>query len=135
MFGQKSSAAAAYASVGVETKVSTADPHQLIVMLYDGALLAINKAAASMEAGDIPNKGASISQAITIITNGLKASLDMEAGAEIAERLAALYDYMAQRLLQANLQNSRPALDEVSALLNELREAWVGIAGATAQVG
>lgn len=135
MFGQKSSAAAAYASVGVETKVSTADPHQLIVMLYDGALLAINKAAASMEAGDIPNKGASISQAITIVTNGLKASLDMEAGAEIAERLAALYDYMAQRLLQANLQNSRPALDEVSALLNELREAWVGIAGATAQVG
>ena len=128
MFGQKNSAASAYASVGVETKVSSADPHQLIVMLYDGALLAINTAALSMESGDIPNKGKSISQAITIITNGLKASLDMEAGGDLSERLSALYDYMAQRLLQANLQNSRPALDEVSSLLDDLRGAWVGIA-------
>lgn len=133
MFGQKNSAATAYARVGVETKVSTASPHQLIVMLYDGALQAINTAAASMEASDIPAKGKAISQAINIITNGLKASLDMEAGGEIADRLAALYDYMSQRLLQANLQNSRPALDEVSALLGELREAWLGIANATAE--
>ncbi len=132
MFGQKSSAANAYARVGVETKVSTASPHQLIVMLYDGALMAINSAAVSMDAGDIPNKGKSISQAINIITNGLKASLDMEAGGEISDRLSALYDYMTQRLLQANLQNSRPALDEVSTLLNELREAWLGIADSSA---
>ncbi|MCB1896776.1 MAG: flagellar export chaperone FliS [Zoogloeaceae bacterium] len=133
MFGQKSSAATAYARVGVETKVSTASPHQLIVMLYDGALLAINTAAVSMDAGDIPNKGKSISQAINIIANGLKASLDMEAGGEIAERLSSLYDYMSQRLLHANLQNSRPALDEVSGLLNELREAWLQIADAAAE--
>ena len=133
MFGQKSSAATAYARVGVETKVSTASPHQLIVMLYDGALLAINTAAVSMDAGDIPNKGKSISQAINIIANGLKASLDMEAGGEIAERLASLYDYMSQRLLHANLQNSRPALDEVSGLPNELREAWLQIADAAAE--
>ena len=133
MFGQRNTAASAYASVGVETKVNTANPHQLIVMLYDGALLSINTAALSMEARDIPSKGKSISQAINIITNGLKASLDMEAGGEIAERLAALYDYMAQRLLQANLQNSRPALDEVSNLLNELREAWVAIGTSVAQ--
>lgn len=135
MFGQRNTAANAYAKVGVETKVNTASPHQLIVMLYDGALLSINSAAMSMESGDVPNKGKSISQAINIITNGLKASLDMGAGGEIAERLAALYDYMAQRLLQANLQNNRPALDEVGALLNELREAWVGIADAVAPQG
>ncbi|MCB1956251.1 MAG: flagellar export chaperone FliS [Rhodocyclaceae bacterium] len=128
MFGQKSSAATAYARVGIETKVSTASPHQLIVMLYDGALQAINTAAASMEASDIPGKGKAISQAINIITNGLKASLDMEAGGEISDRLAALYDYMSQRLLQANLQNSRPALDEVSNLLADLRGAWLEIA-------
>ncbi|MCB1894076.1 MAG: flagellar export chaperone FliS [Rhodocyclaceae bacterium] len=133
MFGQKSSAATAYARVGVETKVSTASPHQLIVMLYDGALLAINAAAVSMDSGDIPNKGKSISQAINIISNGLKASLDMDAGGEIAERLSALYDYMSQRLLHANLQNSRPALDEVSSLLNDLRDAWMQIADATAE--
>lgn len=128
MFGQKNTAANAYARVGVETKVSTASPHQLIVMLYDGALLSINSAAVAMETGDIPSKGQAISKAINIISNGLKASLDMEAGGELSGRLAALYEYMSQRLLQANLQNSRPALDEVSNLLTELRGAWLDIA-------
>lgn len=135
MFGQRSTAASAYASIGLETKVNTSNPHQLIVMLYDGALLAIKSAALSMDAGDIPNKGRSISQAINIIVNGLKASLDMEAGADLSERLAALYDYMVQRLLQANLQNSKPALTEVGSLLGELREAWVEIADSPAVVG
>ncbi len=133
MFGQKNTAASAYARVGVETKVSTASPHQLIVMLYDGALLSVNSAAVAMESGDIPGKGQAISKAINIISNGLKASLDMEAGGELSGRLAALYEYMAQRLLQANLQNSRPALDEVSGLLTELRGAWLDIASAAAE--
>lgn len=135
MFGQRMTAANAYASVGLETKVSTSNPHQLIVMLYDGALLAITSAGISMEAGDVASKGKSISQAINIIANGLKASLDMEAGGELSSRLAALYDYMGQRLLQANLQNSRPALTEVALLLTELKEAWVSIADSAAAVG
>lgn len=134
MFGQRSTAARAYASVGLETKINTSNPHQLIVMLYDGALLAIRSAGISMEAGDVASKGRSISQAINIVSNGLKASLDMEAGGELASRLAALYDYIGQRLLQANLQNSQAALTEVAGLLSELREAWVGIADA-AEIG
>ena len=135
MFGQRMTAANAYASIGLETKVSTSNPHQLIVMLYDGALLAITSAGISMEAGDVASKGKSISQAINIIANGLKASLDMEAGGELSSRLAALYDYMGQSLLQANLQNSQPALTEVAGLLTELREAWVSIADSAAVVG
>lgn len=134
MFGQRMTAASAYANIGLETNVSTSSPHQLIVMLYDGALLAITSAGISMEAGDIASKGKSISQAINIIANGLKASLDMEAGGELSSRLAALYDYMGQRLLQANLQNSQAALTEVASLLTELREAWVGIADSAAVV-
>lgn len=135
MFGQRMNAASAYASVGLETKVSTSNPHQLIVMLFDGALLAITSAGFSLDAGDVAGKGKSISQAINIIANGLKASLDMEAGGELSTRLAALYDYMGQRLLQANLQNSKPALTEVASLLTELREAWVSIADASEVVG
>lgn len=135
MFGQRSTAARAYASVGLETKISTSNPHQLIVMLYDGALLAIRSAGISMEAGDVASKGRSISQAINIVSNGLKASLDMEAGGELASRLSALYDYIGQRLLQANLQNNQAALTEVAGLLSELREAWVGIADAAAEIG
>ncbi len=116
--------AAAYSSVGVETGVSTADPHKLILMLFEGALLQIGTAAIALENKDVPAKGMAISKAIEIILNGLKVSLDYEAGGELAERLGALYDYMTQRLVYANLHNSQPALDEVTRLLNDLKGAW-----------
>ena len=68
-----------------------------------------------------------MSPAVEIIINGLKVSLDLSAGGELAQRLAALYDYMSDRLLYANLHNSQPALDEVAGLLATLREAWAEI--------
>ena len=127
MFASSMSRAAAYASVGKQTSVATASPHDLILMLFDGAIVSIGTAAIAMDAKDTPTKGNAISKAIEIIVNGLKVSLDMNAGGELAQRLAALYDYMAERLLHANLHNSRAALDEVGKLLRELREAWVQI--------
>ena len=119
--------AAAYSSVGVETGVSTADPHKLILMLFEGALLQIGTAAIALENKDVPAKGMAISKAIEIILNGLKVSLDYEAGGDLARRLGALYDYMTQRLLYANLHNSRPAMDEVTQLLTDLKSAWEAI--------
>lgn len=133
MFGSTPNRAAAYAKVAVETGVTTADPHRLVLMLFDGAVLAVSTGAAAMEREDIAAKGQSISKAIEIITNGLKASLDLEAGGELAERLSALYDYMCERLVYANLHNNRAALDEVSSLLEGLREAWQGIAPSAQQ--
>jgi flagellar protein FliS len=100
----------------------------LILMLFDGALLQVRSAGIAMEKKDIPAKGQAVSKAIEIIINGLKVSLDMNAGGDLAERLAALYDYMSERLLYANLHNSQPALDEVAGLLATLREAWAEIA-------
>ena len=128
MFGMMRNPAQSYAKAGVEAAVEASDPHRLVLMLFDGAIAAIALAKAHMEAGDIPQKGAATSKAIDLITNGLGASLDMEAGGELAERLAALYDYMAQRLLFANLKNNVAALDEVSELLVSLRDAWSQIA-------
>jgi flagellar secretion chaperone FliS len=119
--------AAAYAKVGIETNVSTANPHQLVLMLFDGALLAINSGAISMANGDVAAKGSSISKAIEIVTFGLKASLDGESGGDLAVRLGSLYDYVCERLFFANSQNNAGALDEASALLSELREAWAQI--------
>jgi len=127
MFGMMHKPAESYAKVGLESAVASADPHRLIMMLFDGAIAAISLARLHMEAGDIAQKGASISKAIDLITNGLRASLDMEAGGDLAERLGSLYDYMAQRLLFANLKNSVGALDEVSELLTGLRDAWAQI--------
>ena len=127
MFGSFGNRANAYAQVSVETGVSTANPHKLILMLYDGALLQIRTAGIAMQAKDIPGKGTAISKAIEIIINGLKVSLDMEAGGELSERLSALYEYMGERLLYANLHNNQAALDEVAGLLATLRGAWAEI--------
>ncbi|MCX7166917.1 MAG: flagellar export chaperone FliS [Rhodocyclales bacterium] len=117
-------AAQTYARVGLETSVAAADPHQLILLLFDGALLAIAKAGNAMQQGRIADKGEAISRAIDIVANGLRASLRFPAGDELPERLAALYDYMCTRLLHANLRNDPAALNEVSRLLAEIKSAW-----------
>nr|WP_287367871.1 flagellar export chaperone FliS [Thauera sp.] len=128
MFSSMKKSAAAYQQVGLDLRVETADPHTLIVMLFDGATAALATAKYAMESGNIASKGASISKAIDIISNGLDASLDVEQGGELAERLSALYDYMASRLLWANLKNDMSALQEVQGLLSELADAWRQIA-------
>lgn len=127
MFGTMQRGVNAYAKVGLETSVVAASPHKLIVMLFDGALVAILSAISQMKARNIPEKGASISKAIDIINNGLRASLDKEAGGEIAESLDALYGYMTERLFMANLHNDPELLEEVHRLLADLRDAWCQI--------
>lgn len=117
-------AVTAYSRVGTETGVMTANPHQLVLMLYEGALLALADAKLHMTRRETAAKGQSISKAIMIIESGLRASLDVEAGDKLGEHLAALYDYMCDRLLRANLHNRPEIIDEVSRLLGELRGAW-----------
>lgn len=135
MFGSPRNPTAAYASVGVETSVATADPHKLILLLFEGAKAAILSAKMNMELGNIAEKGRLISNAIDIITNGLKASLDFEKGGDLSIKLAALYDYMAQRLLWANMKNDPAALEEVMRLLGEIHGAWAEIAPGSVQAG
>jgi flagellar secretion chaperone FliS len=118
----------AYNRVSIESRVASADPHQLILMLFEGARLALALARGHMERGEIVSKGQAISKAISIIDEGLKASLDVEAGGSMAERLHDLYDYMSRRLIAANLDNRLDLLDEVSRLLAELHGAWSQIA-------
>ena len=68
-----------------------------------------------------------LSRALSIINEGLKASLDHTQGGRIAGYLADLYDYMSRRLLFANLRNDRTAMLEVAQLLGELRSSWAAI--------
>lgn len=128
MFGNTRKGVSAYANVGIETGVAAASPHKLIVMLFDGACTALRMALVHMQNGDIPAKGTAISKAMAIIENGLRASLDLKTGGEIAANLDALYDYMGRRLLQANLKNDPAMLNEVLALLTDLLGAWNAIA-------
>lgn len=127
MFGNFSNPTSAYKSVGVESSVATADPHQLIQLLFEGAQAAIALARGEMERGNIPAKGKAISRAIDIVENGLKASLNMDVESDLPEKLDALYDYMILRLLHANLKNDPAALEEVAGLLGEIQGAWTEI--------
>lgn len=135
MFGSRQTGVHAYAKVGMETGVVAASPHKLIVMLFDGALVALNAALSGMRSGNIAEKGKSISKAIMIIDSGLRAALDKKAGGEIAEGLDALYEYMSGRLLTANINNDPTILEEVQRLLIELRDAWNAIADTPAVTG
>lgn len=117
----------AYSKIGTETGVMTANPHKLVLMLFEGAQLAVSEAKLHMLRNETSAKGEAISKAITIIDHGLKASLDVEAGGNMAEKLYALYEYMTNRLLIANLRNETKALEEVARLLAELHGAWEAI--------
>lgn len=128
MFAQPLSAAAVYGRVAVETGIADARPVQLLIMVYEGAIEALARAAALMRSGDVAAKNAAITRAIRIIDEGLKATLDHRAG-DIGARLAELYDYMTHRLLLANLRGDAALIDEVRELLVEIKSAWDEVAG------
>ena len=128
MFSAARYGATAYSTVSVETGVMAASPHKLILMLFEGARIAVSSALTHMRHGEIAAKGEAISKAIKIVDNGLKASLDVNAGGEMALQLDALYEYMSNRLILANLKNKPELLEEVGRLLAELQEAWELIA-------
>lgn len=118
----------AYEQVNLETCVSQASPHQLIVLLYEGALNAIKLAKLYIKKGNIAGKGMAISKAINIVDNGLKSCLDLEKGGEIAENLERLYHYISQQLVLANLYNDQDKLQNCFDLLNNIAESWREIA-------
>lgn len=122
-----------YTKIRVESGVAAADPHKLICMLYEGALLAIANAKNGMLRKDTPAKGAAISKALAIIDEGLNASLDKNVGGELAHNLSSLYEYMIMRLITSNLKNDTAILDEVAGLLTDLKEAWDSIRPHAAQ--
>jgi flagellar secretion chaperone FliS len=123
---QNSAAMNQYKQVGVQAAVGNADPHTLIQMLIDGAIQRLNTAKLCMKQNNIPLKGENIGKAISII-DGLRTSLDMEKGGEIAKNLESLYDYMQRQLLAANMENEIEKIDEVLSLMNEIRSGWTSI--------
>lgn len=116
-----------YRQVGVETSVTGASPHQLNTLLLNGFFDAVAEGRGAMKAGQIELKGKALARAIRIVEEGLKASLDLQAGGEIARNLSGVYSYICVRLTQANLKNDEALLDECVQLMTPIREAWIAI--------
>lgn len=112
-----------YKNISVQTGVAGASPHRMISMLLEGALDRISEAKGAIARKDIAKKGELISKAIAIV-DGLRASLNHQAGEDIAENLRAIYDYIENRLVQANTASDLAMLDEVHGLLSEIKSGW-----------
>jgi len=115
-----------YARLGLRTDVEMASPHRLIMLMLDGALEKLRTARLAMQRGNVAAKGSHITWAMSII-DGLRASLNVERGGELATNLDRLYDYMNRTLLKANLHNDVALVTEVERLLLEIRSGWKGI--------
>lgn len=115
-----------YQSTSTQSGIFDASPHRLIQMLMEGALEKIAKAKGFMLRKEIEKKGQHISWAIKII-GGLQSSLNKDVGGDLTDNLDNLYDYMCQKLLEANAENSIEKLDEVTGLLATVKEGWDGI--------
>jgi flagellar protein FliS len=99
------------------------DPHGLVQLMLDGAVARVVQAQGALEAGETARKCELIGKAVNLV-EGLRACLDEARGGEIAVNLAALYDYMARRLVAANAFGDLQILREVTSLLRELQSGW-----------
>ena len=127
MFQPYKSHAQAYSKVYVETGVESADPHQLVSLLIDGALSAIAAAHRAIDQSDLDAKVKAIRRATGIVEDGLLGSLDMAGGGAVAQTLENLYRCVLFRLTFALAKNDTAPLRECSELLTPLRDAWLAI--------
>ncbi len=116
----------AYQSVSVDSRVEAASPYELIEMLFRGLLDRLILAKVSIDAGDTATKGKAISESLSII-EGLRASVDMDAGGEIGENLIAIYDFLELHLLNANIRNDADMVDVAQLMVMELSSGWSAI--------
>jgi flagellar protein FliS len=133
MFSPVSSRSAnAYQRVSVETEVSEANPHRLVQMLFDGLISNIGTARGALTRGDIKTKCLHVGNAVRILEEGLKGTLNLAEGGEIAQNLQRLYDFCVMRLTQANARNDDAIFKEVIEVLTPIADGWKQIGGANA---
>ena len=122
----------AYKKGNIKQDVSTADPHRLTLMLMQGGLDRLAYAKGAIERNEYEAKAEYLSKATAIIMH-LRDTLDIDVGGEMAENMWALYDFMVQKITEANAKNSLQSVDEVISLLTPIRDAWVQIPEAAKQ--
>lgn len=128
MFGTQGYAAASrrYAEVDTGAKIETATPHQLVKILFDELLLAMDASALAMAAGDARKARDKQARALSLL-HALESSLDFEKGGEIARNLAVVYREARRRMIAVVPENDPNQAMSARAIIAEIAEAWIQI--------
>ena len=116
-----------YTKVSVDTAITTASPHRLVAMLFEGLFESMAQARGAIRSGDIAAKGRAIGKAVSILEEGLKGGLNLVEGGSLAKDLNDLYAYAILRLTEANLHSDEKRIEECTRILKPLKEAWDAI--------
>ena len=114
------------------SKVLTASPAELTLMLYDGAIKFCNIAELSVEKNDIPRAHENIREVQNII-GYLHSTLDMKY--EVSKDFDNIYSYLERRLVEANVKKDKEILEEINTHLHSIRDNWKEVMKAGAKKG
>ena len=112
-----------YGKIKNDTQTSYASPHQLMLMLFDGAIEAMSFTIGAIENNNFELRSKQSTRSISII-NGMRECLDMETGGELADNLYSLYQYMAQELFRASFKNDVDTIKNIQTMLKDIRGSW-----------
>ncbi len=102
-------------------KVNTANPAELTLMLYEGAIKFCNMAAIGLEEKNIAKTNNNIVKAENIITH-LRSTLDFKY--PVAQEFENVYAYVQDGLISANIKKDKEKLEEIIGIIREMRDAW-----------
>jgi len=116
-------ALAQYGQIKNDTQTTYASPHQLMLMLFDGAIEAMSITVGAIQNKNFELRSKQNTRSITII-NGMCECLDMETGGELADNLYSLYQYMTQELFRASFKNDVDTIQNIQTMLKDIRGSW-----------
>ena len=116
-------ALAQYGQIKNDAQISYASPHQLMLMLFDGAIEAMSMTIGAIQQNNFELRSKQSTRSISVI-NGMRECLDMEAGGDLANNLYSLYSYMAKELFKASFKNDADTVQNIQTMLKDIRESW-----------
>jgi flagellar protein FliS len=113
----------AYQSVNVASTLATADPHQIITMMYNGLLESLAQAKGAIERRDLESKSKLMVKSTSIL-QALQGALDSDSEPEISKNFNELYGYCIDKINDANITLDTSSIDQVINFLMPIRDAW-----------